>query len=254
MAKVNESNLYLDDLKDIIPTELTGSDSVNYVKNYINKWLESELFYQQALKYLNDDELNVDLELDNYKKELIEHKFYARLIEEKLDTTILEDEIKAYYDERTENFVLKNNIVKVQYIKMPLSIPNFEKFKKLCYSTIPKDKEQLNSICIQYANNYFIDDNTWLLFDDIKKEMYQLNDVAEFNIQKDRVFEFQDSDQFYFLKIIDIKTKNSLSPLNFEREKIKSLILNQRKQQLINTVKKGFFEEAKSNKEIIYIK
>ena len=29
------------------------------------------------------------------------------------------------------------------------------KLKKLCYSSNPKDSEQLNSMCIQYANNYY---------------------------------------------------------------------------------------------------
>jgi len=251
LAKVNSSQIYITDLKSIIPSELSGTDSTNYVKNYLNNWAENELFYQQALKYLNEEELNVDKELEAYKKELIQYKFYARLIEEKLDTLITEDEIKNYYEEHSANFVLKNNIVKVYYIKMPLQIPNFEKFKKLCYSNLPKDLEQLNSICVQYANNYFTDNNTWLLFDDLKKEMYQLNDVPEFNLQKGKIFEFQDATQFYFLKIIDVKTKNSLSPLNFEKENIKTMILNQRKQQLINSVKKGFFDEAKSNKEII---
>lgn len=251
LAKVNSSQIYLTELKSIIPSELSGTDSINYVKNYLNNWAENELFYQQALKYLNEEELNVDKELEAYKKELIQYKFYARLIEEKLDTLITDDEIRNYYEEHAANFVLKNNIVKVYYIKMPLAIPNFEKFKKLCYSTLPKDLEQLNSICIQYANNYFTDNNTWLLFDDLKKEMYQLNDVPEFNLQKGKIFEFQDATQFYFLKIIDVKTKNSLSPLNFEKENIKTMILNQRKQLLINSVKKDFFDDAKSNKEII---
>lgn len=251
LAKVNDSKLYFEDIKNNIPSELKGSDSANFVKNLIKSWVSNEQFYQQSLRYLTTEEVNVDKEIEEYKKDLLTHKFQTKLIEEKLDTTITESEILSYYETNSNSFILKNNIVKVFYIKMPKIIPAFDKFKKLCYSSIPKEIEQLNSMCVQYAVNFFTDNNTWLLVDDIKKEIPQLVDVPEFNLQKGKIFEFEDQDYFYFLKIMDVKTKNNLSPINFERDNIKSMIINQRKQELINSIKNNFLEEGKTSKEII---
>jgi hypothetical protein len=250
IAKINSSKIYMSDLEQLKLSNLSKADSVAFVKNFINKWAKNEIFYQQALNYLSEDELNIDKELENYKKELISFKFQSKLINEKLDTNITLPEIEEYYNANSQFFLLKNNIVKVLYIKVPSNIPNIEKLKKLFYSNSPSDAEQLNSLCIQYANNYFMNDNTWLMYDDLKKEIPQLEEVPEYTLKTDKTFEFSDDKSFYFLRIIDIKTKDNLSPLNFEKTKIKNMLINQGKQKLINNIKKDFFEKAKTNKEL----
>ncbi len=249
VAKVNNTLLYSSDVENLLKN-LPTKDSVAYTQSYISKWADDEVFYQQALNYLTDDELNIDKELEAYKKELITYKFQTKLINDKLDTIVTNDQIETYYNANSQSFLLKNNIVKVLYVKTPNNIPNIEKLKKLCYSINPKDAEQLKIMCVQFANNYYMNDNTWLMFDDLKKEIPQLKEVPDYSLQNGKVFEFTDETSYYFLKIIDIKSKNTLSPINFEKNNIKNMLINQRKQQLISTIKKDFFDKAKTNKEL----
>jgi len=250
VAKLNSTALHDQDLGHVVPKGLSKTDSVAFLKAYINTWASEEAFYQQAVNYLSEDEQDITKEVENFKKQLISYRFQVKLVNEKLDTVISNDEIEAYYNANLENFLLKNNIVKVLYVKTPASIPNLEKLKKLCYSMDPKDLELLKALCIQYANNYYMNGNTWLMFDDLKKEMSQLNEVPEYTVQKGKTFEFTDVANFYFLRIIDVRAKNTLSPLNFERNNIKTMLINQRKQKLIDTIKKDFFGKAKTNKEL----
>lgn len=170
IAKVNGTELNLSDIESTIPKEISKQDSIGFVKNYLNKWASNELFYQQALNYLTSEELDVEKELEAYKKDLITYKFQTKLVNEKLDTVVTPEQINDFYNDNQFIFILKNNIVKALYIKTPKSIPNFEKLKSLCYSSNnPKDLEQLQSLCVQYANNFYMNDNTWLLYDDLKK-------------------------------------------------------------------------------------
>jgi len=250
LAKVNTSTLYLSDLKYATPIGVSKSDSIAFVANVINKWASNEVFYQQAVNYLSEEELNVEKEIEDYKKELITYKFQIKLINEKLDTLVSDSQIEEYYNANVQNFLLRNNIVKVLYIKTPIATPNLEKLKKLCFSTNQKDAEQLKSMCIQYANNYFMNNNTWLMFDDLKKEMTQLKEIPDYSIQNGKIFEFTDATSYYFLKILDVKSKNTLSPLNFEKNNIKNILINQRKQKLISNIRKDFFDKAKTNKEL----
>lgn len=250
IAKVNAALLTDKETENLVPDGISGADSIAFLQSYVNKWAYNEAFYQQALNYLTEEEQDISKELENFKKELLSYRFEKKLINDKLDTNVTDSEIEAYYNANAENFLLKSNIVKVLYIKTPVSIPNLDKFKKLCYSSNPKDAEQLKNLCIQYANNYYMNDDTWLMFDDLKKEMAQLNDVPEYTVEKGKTFEFTDVASFYFLKILDVKSKNTLSPLNFEKNNIRNMLINQRKQKLINTIKKDFFDKAKSNKEL----
>ncbi|MES2762198.1 MAG: hypothetical protein V4677_08325 [Bacteroidota bacterium] len=250
IAKVNTSVLYTSDLEHVSQNGLSRSDSTAFIQTYINRWAYNEIFYQQAVNYLTEEEQDITKELEAYKKELIAYKFQTKLINEKLDTNVTPAQIEEYYNNNSQNFLLKNNIVKVLYVKTPGNIPNIDKLKKLCRSSNEKDAELLKSMCIQYANNYFMNDNTWLMFDDLKKEMTQLKEVPEYDIKNGKIFEFTDATSYYFLKIIEVKSKNTLSPLNFEKTNIKNMLINERKQQLITSIKKDFFDKAKTNKEL----
>ncbi|MBS1637937.1 MAG: hypothetical protein JST26_18640 [Bacteroidetes bacterium] len=251
VASVGDSKFYPEDLTRLTPHALSAKDSVAIRKKIIENWAANELFYKKALENLDEEALNVDKEVEQYRKDLIAYKYELKLISEQLDTSITDAEIETYYNNNPQDFLLKNNIVKAVYVKAPKTIPNIDKLRKLCLSTNPKDSVQFKSMCIQFADNYFIDNSTWLLLDDIKKEIPQLREVPDYGLSAGKVFEFNDSLSYYFLKIKDIKIKNSLSPLNFEKANIKHLLMDQRKQYLIKTYKKDLLEKAKTDKTII---
>lgn len=221
-------------------------DSLFISKKLIDNWAKDEFFYQEAKQKLSPEDMDVDAEVEKYRKELINYKYEVKLIENNLDTTITQEEIQAYYDANRDNFILKDNIAKVNYFKIPLASKAIDKIKKAIYSSNPKDKEQLYNLCLQYADNYFINDSTWLLLEDIKKEIPQLRELPEYNFYAGRYFEFSDSLAYYYLKIKEIKVKNALSPINFEMNNIRKIILNQRKMKLIRQYKEQILEKAKS--------
>ena len=209
------------------------------------------MFYQEALEKLADNELDVEEKVENYRRSLLNFAYQSKLIESELDTVVSAEEIQAYYDENRDNFVLKENIVKVHYIKVPVRAPGLEKIRKLAGSVKPKDHELLVTLCLQNAENFFMDDSTWLFVDDVRKEIPQLRDDPDYSLVPGRVLEFTDEDYYYYLKVIDIKIKNALSPITFERPNIRTYILNRRKTRLISGHKKSLLEKAKEEKTFV---
>lgn len=221
-------------------------DSSAMARKLIENWAKDELFYQEAKQKLLPEDMDIEAEVERYRKELINYKYEVKLIENNLDTAVTKEEIQAYYDANRDNFILKDNIATVNYFKIPVASKAIDKFKKAIYSPNPKDKDQLKNLCLQYADNYFMNDSTWLLLEDIKKEIPQLREVPEFNFYAGRYFEFTDSLAWYYLKIKQIKVKDALSPINYESANIKKIILNQRKMKLIRQYKEQVMEKAKS--------
>lgn len=240
-----------DELKEYSGSFAGQKDSAAMMKKTIENWATDALFYQEALTRLEEDEMQVQREVDNYRKDLINHIYQTKIIEANLDTNVSRDEIQQYYDENRDNFILKDNIVKVNYYKIPVKVKVLDKMKRLFYAVNPKDKEQLQSLCAQYAENYFINDSTWLYLDDIKKEIPGLKDQPDLAISYGRVFEFTDELYYYFLKIKDVKVKNGLSPLNFERQNIRNFIINRRKTMLIQQYKQQLLRKAKEEKKFV---
>jgi len=251
VAKAGDDELSKDELLSAIISNGNSKDSAYMVKKAIESWATEALFYHEALSKLNEDEIQIQQQVEEYKRSLVNHIYQTRIIEANLDTNVSKEEIEEYYADNRDNFILKDNIVKVNYFKIPLRVPVLDKMKRLFYASQPKDKEQLKSLCVEYADNFFMNDSTWLYLDDIKKEIPNLKDQAELGITPGKIFEFTDELYYYFLRIKDVKVKNGLSPINFERQNIKNFIINKRKTQLILQYKKQLLQKAKDEKKFV---
>lgn len=251
VAKAGEESLNINEFSEEFVSTGDLKDSAYNAKRSIESWATESLFNQEALNKLNEDELNVEEQVVAYKKSLVNYIYETKLIEANLDTAISKEEIESYYNEHRANFILKENIIKVNYFKIPVRTLVLPKIKKLLGSSNPKDKEQLKTLCIQNAENFFMNDSTWLFLDDIKKEIPALKEQPDFNLSAGRVVEFTDDLYYYYLKVKDVKIKNGLSPINFEAQNIKKFIINMRKAQLIMTYKKTLLEKAKSDKKFV---
>lgn len=251
IAKAGNEVLSLDDYKENYVSIESVKDSTVFAKKSIENWAIESLFYQEAMTKLNEDEMEIDKQVEAYKKSLVNYIYQTKLIEANLDTNISKGEIEQYYAEHEDNFILKENIVKVNYFKIPTKAPGLEKIKRFLhsYTNTPKDVEQLKSLCMQNAENFFMNDSTWLYLEDVKKEIPKLRDQPDFNLGQGRVLEFNDELYYYYLKIKEVKVKNGLSPLNFEKQNIKNFIINKKKTELINQYKFQLLEKAKTEKK-----
>lgn len=249
IAKVFDIELYSEDIQNVVPVGIKGKDSVELVSKFIEQWLQDELVLRHAKNNLTDEQLNIDKEVEEYRKNLIIYHYQQELIAQKLDTTVTQKEIETYYNTYSSNFILKDNIALVYYVKLNKKTPGIEKVKKWYVSNSPKDIENLRSYCIQFAENFFLDENTWLLFDDILKEVPIENYNTELFLKSNKNIELSDSNSVYFLRIKGYKIKNSISPLSFEKDNIRNIIINKRKRKLIDEMKRELYNEAKENKD-----
>ena len=251
IAKAGNESLSLDEYKENYISIESVNDSTILAKRSIESWAIESLFYQEAMTKLNANEIDIDKQVEAYKKSLVNYIYQTKLIEANLDTNITLPEIEQYYSEHEDNFILKENIVKVNYFKIPVKASGLEKIKRLLrsYAYVPKDVEQLKNLCMQNAENFFMNDSTWLFLEDVKKEIPKLRDQPDFNLSQGRVVEFTDDLYYYYLKIKEVKVKNGLSPLNFEKQNIKNFIINKKKTELINQYKLQLLEKAKAEKQ-----
>ena len=251
VAVAGSEEYYFEDYKSNFILIESSKDSLALAKKCIENWAIESLFYQEALSKLTSEEIDIEKQVESYKKSLVNYIYQTKLIEANLDTNISKAEIEEYYYAHQDNFILKENIVKVNYFKIPLRATALDKIKGLLKSKLinQKDAEQLKKLCSQNAENFFLNDSTWIFLDDVKKEIPKLRDIPDFVLEQGKVIEFTDDLYFYYLKIKDMKTKNGLSPINFEKQNIKNFIINLKKTQLINDYKNQLLEKAKSEKK-----
>lgn len=247
VARVGDVYLYFSEFGDVV-SGLNPQDSLETVKKYLNNWIREMLLLQQAEKNLKDDKKEFERMVDDYRKSLITYQYESQLIKQKLDTVVTDEEIEAYYIDNKDNFQLLDNIIKVIYVKVRKNAPKVEKVKEWYRSEDIQNRDALTSYCHQYAENFYLDENNWLLFEDVLKEIpIKLYDKEAF-LQNNRSIETQDSAYFYFVNIKGFMVKNSASPLSFEKENIRSIIVNKRKVEMIKKMREDIYAEGVKNK------
>jgi len=258
IARVGNAFLYKADLpggflsreesnRDFQPGS-SREDSLKLVKKYIDEWVRETLLLQHAEKNLSEDKMKFDKMVEDYRKSLITYQYESELVKQKLDTLVSDEEIDKYYEENKASFELKDNIIKVIYVKVRKNAPKVDKVKEWYRSSDTKDRDALANYCYQYADNSYLDENAWLLFDDVLKEIpIKLYDKEDF-LQNNRTIETQDSAFFYFVNIKGFMTKNAVSPLSFEKENIRSILINKRKVALIRKMREDIYNDGIKNK------
>jgi hypothetical protein len=200
---------------------------------------------RKAEDNLEDDQKDVSRQLEEYRNSLLTYAYEAELVRQRLDTSVTDAEVSAYYEQNKKNFELKDNIIRVVYLRLSRNSPKLEKVRTWYRSDAERDRRLLEEYCRQYALNYYLDDDSWLLFDDLLKEIpIRTYDKEQF-LQNNRIIEFEVDSSIYLVNIKGFRIRNSLSPLSFEQNNIRTLIVNQRKLKLIEEMERQAYEDAR---------
>lgn len=245
VAKVGKYYLEEATIRTLVPKGTKGADSVALVKGYIDRWIKDHLVLAKA-EDGGVDNVNIDRMVDDYRNSLLLAAYQEKYLKEKLDTIVTDKEIEQYYRLNQQNFQLKSNIVQVRYVKLGKKAPTIDKAKQWCQSTRPADRKLLENYCINNAENYFLDDNSWLLFDDLLKEI-PLKNIGEQAFNNPRFVEMEDSAFVYFVNIKAFQTKEAASPVGYVKGPIRDIILSKRKTKLLKEMEDNLYKEALSN-------
>jgi hypothetical protein len=254
VAKVAESTLYLEDLQGIVAKDVSATDSSNLVNRYVTSWVKKQLLIDEAAEKINFDIAAIDRKVLDYKYALMVHEYKKYYVNQKLDTSISEEEVKGYFEENKSNFELKQNIIRGYFIKIAKNAPKIKKLKNLVLSTKDSDFNELKSYCFRFADTYFLEDTVWINFDEVIRNtpFVSITNKAQF-LKVNSYVEEDDQEFKYILRLKEYKISDQTSPLEFVRNDIKQIILNKRKVAIANKLEEDVFEKAKqSNKYEIF--
>lgn len=252
IARVHDEYLYEEDIEDIVSKNASAKDSLTIVKNFINNWIRQKLVIKHAEANLPADQKDFSEQLEQYRNSLIMYQYETMLIQQTLDTIISEEEIENYYLINKSNFELKETIIKVDFIKFYKDSP-YKTFVLRHFNAYLKDEyaiDSLNYYCTNYAIDFDINNNKWILFDDLLRIIPIQTYNKELFLQKNNSIEVSDELYIYAVNILEYSIKDGVSPLSFERANIKQMILNRRKIELINKMQNDIFQNAFNQEEV----
>jgi len=243
VASVYDANLYHSDITKA-SYNLSKEDSISLVKEFIKDWTNTQILAYHSRKNGNIDLDEIDYKAEQYRNMLLIHQFQNNEILKRLDTVITKKEIETYYNKHIKDFQLKDYLVKVIYVKVSEDAPDIDKLSKWYKLRKDEDIESIKKYVSLYATNFYYDEENWIYFDEITKEI-PLQDINKdrFITRKSEI-KFSENGYYYFLNIIDYKLKDAASPIEFEINNIKQRIRNTRIYNLREKINNELIQSA----------
>ena len=251
IARLGDSYLYEHQVTSLINSNLSSEDSLTFIQQYINNWAQEELLLQKAVLNINQDQLEIDKRLESYRRSLLIHAYEQKLIEQSLDTLILGNQLQSYYNQHADDYILADKITKVIFVKTSIMAPKLDSLETWLFIKDTLLIDAIETYCHQYSKRFYYNSNEWLMWNDFKSFPGKL-DISTLSMTNNTMI-LKDSLDVYFIRLMNLKHQGEIAPLEYVKEEIKSILLNQRKLKTVEVIKTKLFEDAKqSNQFEIY--
>jgi len=247
VAKVGEVNLYLSEIKSLTIPYKNKSDSLDFVDNYIENWVKSQLFLNKADEFLPDQKKDIYQQIEDYRKSLLTFSYEQELITKNVNTKVSVDEISTHYKNYKNNFKLAESIIKTRYLVVENDIITLDSIKAWIKSNRLIAKEQFENAAISLASNFSLGDE-WLSFEGFKDKLpdsMPKNKLAN----KNEFVEYEEDGLLYLLNIVDFGKKGEIAPLEFKQQDIEKIIVNKRKMDYLKRIKDKIYNDAVSKND-----
>ena len=252
LAVVNEKQLLLSDIQYLLDDFESELDSIDFVQNWIESWAKEQLMVQQAQNNLTTQLESVQKQIESYHNSLLIYHYQQALVSQKMDTNVYDSQIQEYYREHKKEFELKDHIVQMIYVKVDENAPKMSKLKQWYISDKENDQLMLEEYCYQFAEEFSLDDTTWVYFSDILNKVPITTSNPEHYLSNNKFDVLIDSSRVYFVRFKKYKIKDSVSPLALERPRIRNIILNKRKLAFLKKVESELYQNALAKGQIKY--
>lgn len=244
VAKVFDSELRYSEVAAFIPSGTSPEDSILMSQNYIRNWITKKLLLHKAIENLSEQEKNIHKQVEDYRTSLLIHKYKQKLIAQKLQAEIREQDIENYYKTNKQNFILTTPVVKAVFFIIPKSASNIKEVKKWYKSEDAKDLEKLEEYCITNAKKYDDFGQKWIESKYLTNLFPPDSGELEKEILYSKYIEKEDDENFYFLKIQEICKEQEFAPLGYVRDEIILILKNKKKLEFENELDRQINEEA----------
>lgn len=244
VASVYDRHLYQQDLSSLITDELSSQDSIVTVESYIDKWTRDQVVIVEAERYVADD-INIDRLVDDYRSSLLSYTYEKRLVEDKLDTVITEEDYDKVYATHADQMPLNEPVLTYEYFSIPAKARGIDRFLSDWRNG---RKERVNKFLAKNAIKYEVDTNNYITASALQALLPP--GFKDKRLKTDARHIVNHNKAEHFVHIINYVDRGERPPLPYIKETLRKRILNDRKIALMRAVRDNLYHIALDNNKI----
>ena len=251
VARVGDHKLFRSELMEYIPAGVSSEDSLGLAQRYINAWAEELLFLDMAESRLSKEEKDVSRELEEYRRSLLKYRYEERYINERLDTLISDEEVRKYYQEHTDKFLVDRPLLKARYMVIPSGSRNLRTIKGLMSSDDAAETLAADSLAFTAALRYVDNSDTWMDAILLAREL-GTDVVSMMKALRGGFIELPDENgNLRVAYIVKMVPQGSPAPLEYCEERIRDIILSARKHELVTGLERDLLNDARNKEKFV---
>jgi hypothetical protein len=250
IAGVNEHELTLTDARQLMAHLGYDINKPEDKTAFVEVWTNAKMMQDELESSDPKKGMIANFRSQLFRGELAQYFLTENELMKKVDTTFAEVDLQNYFNDHIEEFSLNDFIVKALLIKLPLQAPKIDEIKTAYLLKNDKDIAQVESYAKLYADDFYFDDENWILFQELRKKI-ALKSINKENLVLNRTKTyFTDKDHIYFLNILDYKLKSDHPPFDFVKNQIKERLMAQRLNNRRNEVEQILKENLKKKHDV----
>jgi hypothetical protein len=250
IARAGENFLFQDDL----PKFNSEEDSTKRYLNFIESWAKENILYDLSLTNLSQSKKNeIDKLVEKFRIDLYINSYKDLIINSRIDSIVDQTDIESYYESNINNFSLNENLIKYRYLKLPSDNLNLSRIRRNFIRMNDDDRVFLDSLNFQFADTK-LNDTLWITEREVISSLEFLNQSNKSNyFRTNRLFVINSDEYVEYFYVKDLLKSGNIPPLSYLYERIRSIIINQRKIELLQNINNEILKDAiKSNKYEVF--
>lgn len=249
VVSVGGQYLYKEDISRLFVAGHSDIDSVALLSDYVRNWIEEALFYRMAVKNVAKT-AEIERLVENYRKALFVNIYQERLIEQRLQREITDEEVNVFYEQNKDMFILDEPMMKGLFMKVAKGAPQLSSVRKWYRKLDETDLENLEKYSLTNAIAYEYFNDSWRSLASVAAKMPITESDLLARLKYDDVLEFSDSTSVYFINATALLKKGEFKPVDLATVEITQLLSNSMKANFIKEVKRNMYESALTSGDV----
>ncbi|THH40085.1 hypothetical protein E4021_08980 [Neolewinella litorea] len=240
LARVYQRELRLSEMEGMFPEGATPADSAVIIEAFANRWARDAILLWESEQNAPSD-LNLDRLVRDYRASLVRSSYEEQLVSTKLDSTITQEELVAFYEATKDQYQLEKPIVRCLFMRVPYPTPSEEALLDLWNNGKPQDTAALARYARRYAEVALLNDSAWYSLDEIAQQLPEGTLTAD-NVNSKREFSQLDGTYRYYFRLFEMKPRKEIAPLSYVENQARRAILHARKREVLERTREDIFE------------
>ena len=224
-------------------------DEKDAKNEYVEEWIRKHLTVAKALRTLDAKALALEEKINDYRYSLLFHALMEGYLDKNLSREVSEEAIRSYYEQEKENFLLTKNILRYLYIRLPKSEAGMRRYAHYVRKNTPESRKELAGYCLRSQAVCVLNHEKWDEYANLHERLPQKDTMSFAQLKRRSMWTFRDDTHVYYLHVLAHQSMGGLAPLDYVRDLIVELIINQRKALLQEAFDKDLWEEATQKRE-----